>query len=181
MQAQYSRSTSSSSVSMARESVWKRTKAYFRRMRGKKVGGWIALLLLLMFGEECSAYSSSDVLLPNYIIQSSYQSEIERHVIAWKLPVNGIGDKIIEIFYGSSNVMDYIDADGAALLMTTETNIAPKAHKQINIMANFDSREVRRHWIEGDNGRLVTESPPKWIDAKDFTAIIFTTGIASLG
>ncbi|XP_063991341.1 uncharacterized protein LOC135169883 [Diachasmimorpha longicaudata] len=150
---------------MARESVWKRTKAYFRRMRGKKVGGWIALLLLLMSGQECSAYVNSEHPLANDIDQFDHVREDEPLLTAWELPVNSEDQKIMEML-------------GEALHTRVDIDIEPE---QINIATMSDSREVRRQFIEGDGGRVVMESPPKWREATDFTAIMCTTGIASLG
>ncbi|XP_011304154.1 uncharacterized protein [Fopius arisanus] len=154
---QYNGVSSSSSVSMARESVWKRTKAYFRRMRGKKVGGWIALLLLLICGQEIEAHSPTDWPIRDTssinIIECPYDHKIGDNVMtsgpalkgeAWEM--NGFSD--FNLRSGS---------------------------------LEFGKGDIWVQPSDRDDDRLVMEFPPKWIDTTDFAPIICTTSRATLG
>ncbi|XP_015127626.1 aminopeptidase N-like [Diachasma alloeum] len=139
---------------MVRTSAWKRTKAYIRRMRGNKAGGWIALLLLLILGKVSDSNAnidgSIDSRLPKNSVPSSYEIKIEPHMIPGNFTFNGEEDIVLAVLEESSEITLhahsdlFIKADATVLIGKDGKSVKPKNHIQQNstdfLMISFESK-----------------------------------------
>ncbi|KAK0172897.1 hypothetical protein PV328_006162 [Microctonus aethiopoides] len=139
---------------MVRESAWKRTKAYIRRMRSNRAGGWIALLLLFLVEVQCVTSTTAvtnetiQYRLPLNVIPTSYDVKLTPLIDEGNFTFNGETKISIKVLNETSNITlhacyDLEMNENATILMDADGKlIKPMGYNRENktdfLILNFE-------------------------------------------